>query len=302
MKIKRFNCPECGAAKINPYKTPYVCCDYCGSWIDLDASLWTEIYASPKKLKLFEELQERILTKTRKAINEKNRELYFLAQRDYFNSFYNIYPEFIPPTIGKGEKFKSFLKLKAEWVTDLKFDDLQNLKKKKSASDRAMQNLQSPKEPLVDFFAAFIEAADVYHRYLQQEEAVKSSTPKYAWLKEVYPEKFEHKMKMGLMVNAYLMRLSDLELKHFQKKYGLEYEYVEIPQPDKIQVSCSHCYQNTEAVKGAIRCVCEHCLELTIIHHHINCSNCGMENQLPEKFSMLLNCSGCGTEIRVIKF
>src|SRR5688572_12030448 len=144
MKIKKFNCPDCGAAKLNPYKTPFVCCDYCGGWIDLDASLWTEIYSEKKRLKNLEELQDRIMIRVSKAIQQKSRELYLNTQRDYFNSFYNIYPEFVPPTIGKGEKFRTFLKIKAEWVTDLKFDDALKLKKKKSAADRAIQNLESP--------------------------------------------------------------------------------------------------------------------------------------------------------------
>lgn len=301
MQIRKFNCPTCGAAKINPYKTPFVCCDYCGGWIDLDATLWTEIYAEKKKIKLLEELQERTLVKTRKAINEKNRELYYRAQQEYFATFYNIYQEFIPPTIGKGERFKKFLKLKAEWVTDLKFDDALNLKKKRGASDRALQNLQSPKEPHVDFFAAFIETADTYYKYLQLEAEEKNTNPKYAFFSEIYPDSFEYKMKMSLFSNAWIMRLSETERKHFQKKYGLEQEYVEISQPETKEVTCTHCSQTILAPRGAIRCVCENCNELSIIENHVNCGNCAMENKIPETWSLLINCVGCGTEIRILR-
>jgi hypothetical protein len=300
MKIRKFNCPTCGAAKVNPYKTPFVCCDYCGGWIDLDASLWLEIYTEKKKFKLLEELQERILVKTRKAINEKNRELYFRAQQEYFATFYNIYPEFIPPTIGKGEKFKAFLKTKAEWITDLKFDDALGLKKKRAAADRAMQNLQSPKEPHVDFFGTFVDTATTYHKYLKLEAEEKNTNPKFSLLKEIYPDEFEYKMRMALFVNAYLFRLSDLELKHFKNQYGLEYEFVELNQPAFTEVHCNYCQQTFKAPKGAIRCVCEHCLELSTIQRNINCANCGMENSLPEKWNPLINCTGCGTEIRVV--
>jgi hypothetical protein len=301
MKIRKFNCPDCGAAKVNPYKSPYVCCDYCGGWIDLDATLWTEILGDGKRLKKFEELQERILVKTRKAINEKKRDLYLMAQQDYFNSFYNIYPEFIPPIVGKGEIFKKFLRIKAEWNTDLKFDDALNLKKKRGASERALQNLQSPKEPHVDFFAVFIETAETFHQYLRHEMEVKKTNPKYELLTTLYPVSFEYKMRMALFANAWIMRLNDTERQHFQKKYGLEHAYVEIPLPETKQVTCNKCSHTITAPKGAIRCFCENCNELSIIENHVNCSNCGMENALPETWSLLINCTGCGTEIRILR-
>jgi hypothetical protein len=36
MRIKKFTCIQCGGPKVNPYTMPYIMCDFCGSFTDID--------------------------------------------------------------------------------------------------------------------------------------------------------------------------------------------------------------------------------------------------------------------------
>ncbi len=300
MKIRKFNCPTCGAAKVNPYKSPYVCCDYCGSLIDIDPHIWLHIQDNNQRQKRLEELHHRIVAKSRKAMETNDSAAYQRYQQEFFNNYYNIFPEFIPPTVHKGEMFKQFLHTKASWETAKKFDKTIPLKKKKTGLDNAIKAYTIKIDPHYDpllFFLDMMEAAD---KYIKAELEVRNSKEEFNLLTEIYPPGLEYRFFMSITAQPHLNYLSEAELKHYLKKYGLELEYVETPSQSTVEVNCTFCSHKITTLKNAFRCVCENCYELNLINHHINCSNCGIENNLPEKWSSIINCSGCGTEIRVL--
>lgn len=301
MKIRKFTCPECGAPKVNAYKGPYVMCDYCGSLMGVDAEQWLIIENNNKRQSRFEELHHRIVAKSRKAIGEDSRESYKRAQQEYFNNYYNIFPEFIPPTIEKGEPYKQYLQLKAEWATDIQFDDQIKIRKKKSAYEHSIKNFHSPKEPHLDFFAALLKIVESYHSLIRLEIDLKTKLEKYNLFNQYVDPSIAYKMKMSIMLQPFFLQLSDTEIKHLVKKYSLDYDFSDVPSPDLIEVSCSHCQRSTKAVKGAIRSVCDYCLELNIITHAIHCSQCGSENTLPEKWRVMLHCNSCGSKLSVVR-
>jgi hypothetical protein len=49
MKIKKFSCYQCGAPKINPYLSPYIICDFCGSFTDIDFAVGLEAWNKDPK-------------------------------------------------------------------------------------------------------------------------------------------------------------------------------------------------------------------------------------------------------------
>ncbi len=300
MKIKKLNCPECGAAKVSPYKGPYISCDYCGTLIDIDAGNWINILNTNKRQQNLEELHHRIVAKSRKATQENNKEQYYRAQQEYWNNYYNIFPEFISPNVHKGEMFKAFLKAKAEWDTDLKFDDSLQLKKKRSAFEGAKKKFESRTDPHYNYLVAFMEMMEAYSKYVNAEIAVRSTLPKYEILNEIYPTGFEYKMDMAILAQPYFVEMGEVEIKHYLKKFNFEYEYAEAVNIDTREVECTACKQKILAPTGAFRCICENCYEMNVIKRTINCNNCAMENTLPEKWSSLINCMGCGTEIKVV--
>lgn len=301
MKIKKLNCPECGAAKVTPYSGPYICCDYCGTLMDIDAGNWMKILHTNKRQKNLEEVDHRIVVKTRKALQENNKDLYYRAQQEYWNSYYNIYPEFISPNVHKGEMFKAFLKAKAEWDTDLKFDDSLQLKKKRSSFEGARKKFESRDDPHYNYIVAFMEMMEAYSKYIKAEVEVRSSLAKYELLNVIYPAGFEYKMNMAILAQPYFTEMGDVEIKHYLKKFGFEYEYAEVAQIETSEIECTACKLPMQVTKGAFRCICENCYEMNIIQRNINCNNCGMQNILPEKWSLLINCVGCGTEIRILR-
>ncbi len=298
MKITKFNCPTCGAAKVNPYNGPYVCCDYCGGLTDIDAVIWCKTNNIPKRLNNFEELHHRIVAKTRKAIQENNRELYFRSQQEYFNNYYNIYPEFIPPTIAKGESFKSFLKALAEWATDLQFEPGLKSKKKRSFED-SKRKFETREDAHYDYTVFFMKMMEDHSNYLKAEITARTSHSKYEFLNNIYPEGFEYKTKMAIFAQPYFVDMNDAQIKHYLKKFNFEYEFVDIVATQGNKINCIACESSITLAPGAFRCICENCFEMNVILRNINCGNCGIENILPERWSNIINCAGCNTEIRV---
>ena len=98
MKIKKFTCINCGAPKINEYTEPYIMCDYCGSFTDIDYTLglnfWT---AAPEKTQKY--MREKIdyTMKLEEAFKKGDKNKYRNLQYAYWDDYYKFYPEYVPP-------------------------------------------------------------------------------------------------------------------------------------------------------------------------------------------------------------
>ena len=110
MKIKKFNCIQCGAPKINPYSSPYIVCDFCGAFTDIDFEQGLEAWnKNPKRTQKYSSEKIIFETKLAELIRKNNKENYSKVQKEYWDFYYKIYPEYLPPSINTTEKYQLYL-------------------------------------------------------------------------------------------------------------------------------------------------------------------------------------------------
>ncbi|MBL8016595.1 MAG: hypothetical protein JNK43_04935, partial [Ignavibacteria bacterium] len=123
MKIKKFTCIYCGAPKVNEYKSPYIMCDYCGSFTDIDYTLgldtWNE---SPERTREYSVKKLKYMSDIDTALKRKDKTGYSKLQAEYWDYYYKTYPAYLPPSVDTSEKYDAYIKLCAESSTEYGFD------------------------------------------------------------------------------------------------------------------------------------------------------------------------------------
>src|SRR5688500_18917102 len=105
MKVKKFTCNTCGAPKVNPYTNPYVVCDYCGAMIDVDYAAGLQVWNhSEAHTNQYIKAKQKFESNSAKYLAAKNKEAYWKEQYNYWDYYYKHYPEYIPPSVPKGDK------------------------------------------------------------------------------------------------------------------------------------------------------------------------------------------------------
>jgi hypothetical protein len=108
MKIKKFSCYQCGAPKINPYLSPYIVCDFCGSFTDIDFAVGLDAWnKDPKRTEKYSKAKVSIEQQLAQLLGKGDKENYQKVQYDYWDLYYKIYPEYLPPSINTDDKYKT---------------------------------------------------------------------------------------------------------------------------------------------------------------------------------------------------
>ncbi len=302
MKIKKFSCHRCGAPKVNAYKNPYVVCDYCGEMIDVDYAAGLEVWNhSEEHTNKYLQMKQKFETNSARYAKQKNKEAYRKEQYDYWDFYYTHYPEYLPPSIPKGEKYKLFITAAADMMADSVFSNPST--EKNDQYTKAYGNLeyyQKNGKTLVKY-ESFIKMMDVYLELQSDGFRIVYDNPKYQIMHEVLPEEFQLKMKLSQIAQVWIPYLDDQHADAFLTKHKLKHEYVEIEEPQRINVVCEDCKKDLSIPTGALRCICEHCRHENILRKTTHCINCGNENTLPDNWSMMMDCVTCGTELRVVQ-
>ena len=120
-------------------------------------------------------------------------------------------------------------------------------------------------------------------------------------MNEVFPEKFQMKMKLSQIAQVWLPYLEKQNADDFLERYQLKQEYVDVEEPQRYHVICEDCKKELMVPAGALVCICEYCHHQNILKKTAHCHNCGFENQLPENWNNMIACSSCGTQLRVVQ-
>jgi DNA-directed RNA polymerase subunit RPC12/RpoP len=302
MKIKKFTCLTCGAPKVNAYKNPYVVCDYCGHIMDVDYAAGLEVW-NHSEAHTNEYIKKKVIFESNSAkyVQQKNREAYWKEQYNYWDYYYQHYPEYLPPSIPKGEKYDLFIKAAADMMVDSVFGNAPT--DNADAYTKAYSSLeyyQKNGKNLVTY-ESFTKMMDAYLVLLEDGFRVTYDNPQYAIFHEVLPEEFQSKMKLSQIAQIWIPYLEDKYADAFLEKYKLKHEYIEMEDPQRMQVVCEDCKKDLSVPAGALQCICPHCRHENILRNTVHCMNCGNENPLPEKWSLVIDCNTCGTELRVVQ-
>src|SRR5688500_493940 len=112
MRIKKFRCIQCGGPKVNPYTTPYIMCDFCGSFTDIDFAVGMETWTQDQGTTLnYQARKMDLMEKSQAAVALGNREKYCEFQREFWDFYYRAFPAYLPPTISTQEKYALYLEV-----------------------------------------------------------------------------------------------------------------------------------------------------------------------------------------------
>lgn len=301
MRVKKFTCHHCGAPKVNPYKNPYIVCDYCSHMVDVDYTAGLQVWNhSEEHTAKYTAKKQKFEKNSARYLKEKNKKAYWQEQYDYWDFYYTHYPEYLPPSVPKGEKYALFIKAAADMAVEAMDADDTKMADQYTKAYSGLEYYQKNGQSYVTY-ESFIKMIKAYLATQEQAFRTVYDNPAYAIMHEVLPEKFQLKMKLSQIAQVWSPYLEKQHADKFLKAYHLEHEYVEIQDPVREAINCSDCKQEIQVPKGALVAICEHCRTHNTIRKVTHCHSCGFKNEIPENWKNVFDCKSCNTELRVIE-
>lgn len=302
MRIKKFTCINCGAPKVNEYKSPYIMCDYCGSFTDIDFTLGMNFWnQTPLKTLGYEFNKIAYAQRMQYALQKNDRSRYWELQHGYWDYYYRTYPAYLPPSIDTGEKYATYLKVCANSSTNSAFNpsngEIQMKMQQLQQSVTYDYSKGSPKANGDSFFLM----AEYFINITKEGFKDFYNDPQYEIMNELLPQSVHLKMKLSMFVQAWLPYLTEGDITKLLKMTGFSLDYVEIKQPPGKMGNCENCKAEIYIPDGSYRVFCEKCRKTTRVLSVFKCSSCGAENDVPDNPSKPVVCQYCGVENRLIK-
>lgn len=302
MKIKRFTCIRCGAPKVNSYTLPYIVCDFCGTFTDMDASIGMDVWNRDEDItKYYQKRKVEYEKQLHYALNKKKRDEYLAVQHKYWDVYYKLFPEYLPPTVHESGKYDAFLAICAESSTEMAFDP-----KWKSLADRQLELQQQIQytyrgEDVKAEPEGFFALVNFYVDYVRQSFHWFYNHPTYGSMEDWLPADVNMKMKLSFFVQAWMPYLYPSDQEKLLDMLHFNNEYVDAPQFKTTKQSCQHCPAEITVPEGSFKVFCESCRKLNIIQKTFHCVSCGAEQAVPQHPDQPVNCLQCGTENRLIR-
>lgn len=302
MKIKKFTCINCGAPKVNEYKSPYIMCDYCGSFTDIDFTLgldkWNE---STTKTLNYQYNKVALMNSIQAALQKGDKKKYYDLQREFWDYYYRMYPAYLPPSIDDGYKYRDYLDVCAESSTEYGFDPKwqeYGIKQQQLQNSLTYYNSNGANKVHPE---GFFKLAEFFVNMTKEGMKVFYENPKYAIMHDLIPQQVHFKMKTSMFVQVWLPYLTDEEQERLLKLTGFSMQYVDIEVPKGRAGECSHCKAEIYIPEGSYKVHCEACHKTTKVQSTFKCMSCGADNNVPEFPAKPIDCEFCGVENRLIR-
>ncbi|MBN1185063.1 MAG: hypothetical protein JXB49_22445 [Bacteroidales bacterium] len=301
MFVKKFICSQCGAAKVNSYKNPYVVCDYCGNMIDVDYSagyeVWTHDEAHTQK---YLRMKEQFKQNMTRYLSQNNEKKYWEEQFKYWDFYYQHFPEYLPPTVSPGEIYRLYIKAAA----DISLEEMRKTSSKESQNyNNAYKRVRYYNKDNKTYvnYDSFIKMIDAYIDVLRASFSIMYNSPEYQVMHKVLPKKLHVKLKLSQIAQTWIPYLQENEKDNFLTKYALKHEYAEVKEPKRFDFVCEACKSENHVPVGALVCICEKCRHQNILKKKIVCPGCGSDNDLPEDWEDSIFCSACNIRFKVVQ-
>ncbi len=302
MKIKKFNCIQCGAPKINPYASPYIVCDFCGAFTDIDFEQGLDAWnKNPKRTQKYTEEKVNYETALAQLFGKGDKNNYLKTQFAYWDFYYQMYPEYLPPSIQTEEQYKLYIAICADSSTNAAFDEkwAEKARKQTELQQKISYHFEDGKtyadtDAFFEMNAFFIQnTKDSFQEFY--------TNPKYQIMHELLPPDVHLKMKLSMYVQAWIPYLRAIDVHRLLQQTGFSTEYIELQTVNGKNQSCTFCKEELFIPEGSYKILCEHCLKINTVQSFFNCISCGMKNEITESPAKPMNCISCGTENRLIK-
>lgn len=302
LKVKKFVCHKCGAPKVNPYRGVYVVCDYCNTIVDIDYASTVEINAAaPERMAAWNDFYIRYLAENPVFVTNGDKKAHRQLHYEYCKEYFTAFPDSLPPNVPNGEVFEQYCQASADFMSEHAFNpEMQKAKEKYETLYALIEYYEVDGQHKANY-QQFANMLDAYMEMLDLEVKILYSNPEYDLFNEYYPEEFNRKQRVSQIAQMWIPYLEEPHATAFLNKYHLSHEYITINQPETTSISCSSCKKELTVPKGAVKCLCTHCRHENTLRTTTNCQNCGVENQIPEKWEMKIDCNSCGTELRIVQ-
>ena len=302
MKIKKFNCISCGAPKINPYTSPYIVCDFCGTFTDVDFEQGLDAWnRNPKRTEKYTREKLKFESTLAELLGKNKKDSYKKVQFEYWDFYYKTYPEYLPPTITTDEKYKMYVDICADVSTVYAFDP--NWAKKAGEQALLQQGISYNAEDGKTYADTipFFKLTDFFINYVKEANADFYANPDYKIMLELLPPNVHFKMKMSMYVQAWIPYLREKDVKKLLQQTNFTAEFVDMQPRDGKHQPCQFCQKDIFVLDGSYKVNCEHCLKVNTVQNIFHCISCGTENQVPENPAKPINCISCDTENRLLE-
>lgn len=287
---------------MNEYKSPYIMCDYCGSFTDIDFTLGMNFWNQSALKNIgyaFNKMD--YMQRMQYALQKGDKQEYWRLQRGYWDYYYRTYPAYLPPSINDGYKYRDYLDVCAESSTEVGFDPKwANYAARQQQLQAQLQYYQLNGQTKVQS-EGFFKLVEFFVGITKEGFKAFYENPKYGVMNELLPESVHLKMKLSMFVQAWLPYLTDEDGDKFLKMTGFSMQYVEIEKPKGHDGACEHCGAKIYIPEGSYKVYCENCRKTTKVQQVFKCMSCGAENKVPEYPSKPIDCEFCGVENRLIQ-
>ena len=198
MRIKKFTCINCGAPKVNEYKLPYIVCDFCGSFTDIDYTVGFDVWnEDPVKTEKYKSYKIQFVTKAQNALQRNAKEEYYKLQYEFWDYYYKTYPAYLPPSIDRPDVYKMYLDVCAESSTNSGFDLITRQKLSTlNARQQTLKYYQVGGVTKVDS-KGFFSMAEYFIELTKDGFKDFYANPDYAIMNEVLPLSVHMKLKLS---------------------------------------------------------------------------------------------------------
>ncbi|HRE39882.1 MAG TPA: hypothetical protein PLG90_01000 [Ignavibacteria bacterium] len=302
MRIKKFICYNCGAPKINEYKSPYVVCDYCGSLMDIDYTIGMDVWnISGSRTLKYQKGKYKFENKLQQLLSQGKQTEYQNLQIEYWDYYYKVFPEYLPPSVSNEAKYKVYLDIAADSSTDATFNKSWEAENKKLNEFQSKLKYTVAEGKSVVTGESFFPMAEFYIAYLKKSFKGFYSDERYKLLNEFLPEQIHLKMKLSSFVQIWIPYLIEKDADKFLELAGFKQQFIEIEKPPGKEQDCYFCKTNLFIPEGSYQVYCENCMKLNAVSSTFKCKSCGGENSVPENPAKPIDCVFCGTENKLIR-
>lgn len=301
MRVKKFRCIQCGGPKVNPYSTPYIMCDFCGTFTDIDFAIGIETWEQDKEATLTYQMKKmELISRLQTALARGDRDGYYYLQREYWDLYYRSFPAYLPPTINTDETYSLYLEVCAVSSVEGGFDPKWQ---RYAAHQQMLQNdvrfTRTNGQTRAET-ESFFRLAEFFIGTTREGMRTFYENPRYSIMHRLLPEAVHFKMKTSMFVQAWIPYLAEKDAARLLQITGLSSEYEEIDRPDGNAVECPSCKTGLFAPEGSYRVFCENCRRSVAVRSRFYCMSCGVPNDIPENLGDPIECQRCGIANRLI--
>lgn len=302
MRIKKFRCIQCGGPKVNSYSSPYIMCDFCGAFTDIDFAVGMETWNESAPTTLNYQFQKMaIMSRAQAALAAGDQRTYYRIQKEFWDLYYRSFPAYLPPTIDNDKKYAIYLEVCAVSSTESAFDPKWQQYGMQQQTLQASIRYTSSSEGTKAESTSFFRLAEFFASITKEGMNAFYRDPKFNIMHELLPEPVHFKMKTSMFVQAWLPYLTETDSNRLLKLLGFSNEYVEIERPAGSMLNCGSCSTKLFAPEGSYKVFCEKCRKTSNVRARFFCMSCGSPNEVPENPVKPIDCGNCGIANRLVQ-